>query len=419
METASIKQLENLRMKLIKWQVNRTYNISQFYRCKFKKNHFHPSQLKNLDDIKKVPFTTREELEVSFKEILCVPFSQVATIRQTSGTTGIPLTVAHSKKDLETVAEAYARKLTYHGVTKRDVIQITTPYGLWQGAWSIHSGAEKIGACILPVGPGDTERQVRIIKNFNTTVLYAVTNYHLRIAEIAKQMGEDLGHSSLRVGICVGERPTEQQTRILKKELGYETVVVDYGATEFPGFCVNCRTDHKFHHVWADYHLVEVVDPDTKELLPEGERGELVITTLQRESFPLIRYLTRDITCYEGFSNCDCGSNHPKINADIDRKDFMIKVRGTPVFPSRVEYILSGFEGITGRNQIIVDKRTPRQELILKAELERELSKLNAELLKEEIQRKIKRDIGITVNEILFVPFGVFDDKLVKTVVMQ
>ena len=418
-ETTPVEELQGLQIKLLRKQLRRVYEKSRFYRKKFEERGVRPSQIRSLSDIAKVPFTTREELEKNFDDILSIPMSNVATIRQTSGTTGTPLTIAHSRNDLDVIANAYARKLTYHGVTSEDVVQVTATYGLWQGAWSVHSGAEKIGCFVLPVSSGDTERQIRLLKRFGTTVLYAVTNYHFRIAEIAKQLGEDLRSSSLRMGICVAEKPTRQQMMKLKEELGYETVMIDYGATEFPGFSVHCRTNPSVHHIWADYYLVEAVDPKTHEPLQEGGRGELVITSLQREAFPLVRYLSSDITEFVGFERCDCGLTHPKIGVDIDRKDFMAKVKGTPVFPSALEHIFEKFEELTGRSQVVVDKRTPKQEAILKVEVRSEVPKVTQGLLKRRIRHEIKSRVGVTVDDVIFVPFGTFEDKMKKSIVIE
>lgn len=417
-QKASIEDLKRLQLELLRRQIRHAYRNSVFYRRKFRESGVNNPHTKSLEDIEKFPFTTREELERNFKNVLSVPFSEVATVRITSGTTGLPMTIAHTKKDIENIAQASARKLTYHGVRNKDVIQITAGYGMWQGAWSVHWGAERIGACVIPVGAGDTERQIRIIKQFKTTVLYGVTNYHFRIAEVAKKLGESLTDYNLKLGICVAERPTEQQIEILKKELGYKNVAIDYGATEFPGFSVHCEKNRDFHHVWADYYLVEVVDPKTHEPLEEGERGELAITSLQREAFPLIRYLSRDITRYVGFENCACGMSHPRLETNIDREDFMTKIRGVPVFPSQVEFILSKFPELTGRCQIIADKRTPKHNATLKVEVNAVLSQIATKTMKEEIVDQIRNKIGVTFNEVIFVPFGTFEDKFKKAVVL-
>lgn len=417
-QEASAEELRKLQLKLLKKQVKRVYENSAFYRRKFKEAGVKPSQIRNLGDIAKLPFTSREELEANFHEVLAVPFSDVATIRMTSGTTGRPLRIAHTQRDVEIVAEASARKLTYHGVTKGDVVQVTASYGLWQGAWSVHWGAEKIGACIIPIGPGDTERQILMIKQLGTTVLYGVTNYHFRILEVAKALGEDLRNYSLRIGICVAEKPSKEQISQLEKGFGYEKVAIDYGATEFPGFSVHCEEERDFHHVWADFYLVEVVDPETHELLGEGERGELVITSLQREAFPLIRYLSRDITDYAGFEKCSCGMSHPKVGVDVDRADFMAKIRGVIVFPGHVEAILGKFSELTGRCQIIVDKRTPKQEASLKVETNKVLSGALQKSIKEKLIEEVKSRVGVTFNEVIFVPNGTFEGKFRKTVVI-
>lgn len=417
-QTASIEDLKRLQLKLLKRQVRRVYESSRFYRRKFKEAGVKPAQIKSLDDITKLPLTSREELEANFHDVLAVPMSKVATIRMTSGTTGRPLRIAHTQKDIGMITEASARKLTYHGVTDKDIVQVTAAYGLWQGAWSVHWGAEKIGACVIPVGPGDTERQILIIKQLGTTVLYGVTNYHFRILEVAKALGEDLIDYNLRIGICVAEKPTKEQISMLKKGFGYEKVAIDYGATEFPGFSVQCEEgDH--HHVWADFYLIEVVDPETHEPLGEGERGELVITSLQREAFPLIRYLSRDITEYVGFEKCACGMSHPKVGVNIDREDFMTKIRGVTVFPGHIEVVLSKFPELTGRCQIIADKRTPKHEATLKVETSQDLSETMQKSIREKIVEEVKNRVGVTFNEVIFVPNGTFKGKFRKTIVIM
>jgi phenylacetate-CoA ligase len=298
----AIDKLRDQQLFLLKKQLKRVYDKSPYYRAKFQKFGFKPSDITCIDDIRKVPLTTRDELERNYESILAVPHSRVATIRMSSGTTGSPLKIAHTKKDVNMIASASARRLKYYGATNQDVVQITSAYGLWQGAWSMHWGAEKIGACVLPVGPADSERQILLIKQFGTSILYGATNYHLRILEVAKSLGEDLSKYNLRTAICVAEKPTATQSQILKKECGYEKVISDYGATEFPGFSVNCSSDPSLHHIWSDYYIVEVVDPETHESLEEGQKGELAITSLQREAFPLIRYLSRDLTTYFGYN---------------------------------------------------------------------------------------------------------------------
>lgn len=417
-QKASESELKRLQLKLLKEQMRFVYENSKFYRSKFKESGVNNLQIRSLEDIQKLPFITREELEKEFWNVLSVPFSDISTIRMSSGSTGLPLAIAHTQKDIDNYAEASARKLTYHGVTGKDVLQVTSAYGLWQGAWSVHWGAEKIGACVIPVGAGDTERQIRIIRQFKSTVLYGVTNYHLRIAEVAKSMGQSLSDYNLRLGICVAERPTKQQIEILKKELGYEKVVLDYGATEFPGFSVNCDCSD-FHHVWADYYLVEVVDPQTHELCGEGEKGELVITSLQRKGFPLVRYLSRDVTTFMGFAECECGMSHPKVGIDIDREDFMTKIRGVPVFPSQIEIILDRFPELVGKCQITVDKRTPQQEASLKVEMRKLLEQSDKRSLALQIIEEVKNRVGISFNEVVFVPSGTFDAKYQKSVIIK
>lgn len=417
-QASSIEDLKSLQLRLLQLQVRRVYENSSFYRGKFEKAGFEPSDIRSLKDIAKIPLTTREELEQSSSDVLAVPYDEIATVRLSSGTTGHPLRVAHTQKDVDMIAEASARRLAYHGVTKKDVIQITSAYGLWQGAWSMHWGAEKIGACVIPIGPADTERQILLMKQLKTTVLYAATNYHFRILEVAKAIGEDLHKYNLKAAFCVAEKPTRMQINTLRREFGYKKIIIDYGATEFPGFSVNCSEDEDVHHVWADYYLIEVVNPVTHELLDDGKKGELVITSLQREAFPLMRYLSRDVTTYFGFEKCSCGMSHPKISSDIDREDFMTKIRGVTVFPSHVEFLLSKLEGLTGKCQIIVDKRTPKHVTSVRVETGINFSPASERLLKETIISEVKNRVGITFNEVVFVPEGQLESKFRKVIVL-
>jgi phenylacetate-CoA ligase len=415
----TIDKVRVQQLILLKNQLSRVYETSPYYRAKFQQANFKPSDITCLDDIRKVPFVTRDDLEKNFESILAVPRSQVATIRMSSGTTGSPLKIAHTKNDIEMIANASASRLTYHGATNKDVIQITSAYGLWQGAWSMHWGAEKIGACIMPIGPADTERQILLIKQFGTSILYAATNYHFRILEVAKSVGEDLSGYNLSMAICVAEKPTKTQIDILKKECGYKKVISDYGATEFPGFSVNCSSNPSLHHIWPDYYLVEIVHPETHEPLEDGQKGELAITSLQREAFPLVRYLSRDLTTYFGLHECQCGLCCPTISADIDREDSMTKIRGVTVFPSHVEFLLSKFPGITGRNQIIVDKRTPAHEATLRVEVINSLSADLQKNLRHQILSDMKTRIGLSFNELAFVKQGDLENKFKKIIVIS
>jgi phenylacetate-CoA ligase len=416
-QAASVTDLRALQLRLLKRQVHFAFENSRFYHRKFKEAGVGVPRIRSLDDVQKLPFTSREELERNFWTVLSVPFSEVSTLRMSSGSTGLPLAVAHTQRDVENYAEASARKLTYHGVTGKDVVQVTSAYGLWQGAWSVHWGAEKVGACVIPVGAGDSERQIRVIKQFRSTVLYGVTNYHLRIAEVARALGEVLSDYSLWLGVCVAEKPSGQQVDVLKREFGYEKVALDYGATEFPGFSVNCEQGD-FHHVWADYYLIEAVDPESHEPCEDGEKGELAITSLQREAFPLIRYLSRDVTEFLGFEKCSCGMAHPRVGVEIDREDFMTKIRGVPVFPGQVELMLGRFSELTGKCQLVVDKRTPQHEASLKVEMQGVLSQVERRTIARAIVEEVKNRVGVTFNDVVFVPAGTFAAKYKKALVV-
>ena len=416
--TSKNQKIHLLQLELLKCQLKRIYKESKFYREKFKKACVSPDALKSLNDIKKFPFLTREEIQEHFCDILSVPPSKLLMTIQTSGTTaGNPLTMAHTKKDIEMIAETKAKEFKLYGISKYDVAQVALPYGLWQGAWSTHWGLNKIGTQIVPTGAGKTERQIQIMRHFGITVLFATPNYLLRIAQVFSDMRMKKNSLCLRIAVCVAGKLTGIHSKLIKDILGVKKIFIDYGATEFPAFCAQCPVHLKYHHIWPDNYLVEIVDPDTLTPLPEGSKGELVVTSLKKEALPLIRYLSRDITRYTSPSQCACGLDLPKIDADIDRKDFMIKVRGLPLFPGQVEKLIEGTPGLTGRLQIVVDKRIPRETLSIN--LERDRHSFVAAQVENKIREYISKYIGIKVNTINFVPEGTFADKFRKTIVLK
>ncbi|MFO0795390.1 MAG: AMP-binding protein [Candidatus Brocadiaceae bacterium] len=412
---------QTLQFELLKKQIQRVFHKSKFYRDKFSRTMVTPDDIKSIEDIHKLPFTTREELQNNFDHILSVSSDEIKMFIQTSGTTsGSPLTLAHTKNDINMIAESKKRELSLYGVTRQDVAQVTLPYGLWQGAWSTHWGLEEIGSCIIAIGPGDTERQLNLMRKFGTTVLFATPNYHLRIAEILKKTQVNKNDLSLRVGVSVAGKLSNQQIDMLKQEMGYESVYIDYGATEFPGFCTQCPANAESHHIWSDNYFVEIVDPETHQPLPEGTRGELVITSLRKEATPLIRYLSRDIsTLYHSNVECECGLTHPKIDADICREDFMVKIRGATLFPGQIERLVEEIFGVTSNVQIVVDRRQPSEILTLNIEANNCLSEATTEDIKGKILRYTKTFTGISVNKINFVPVGTFGNKYQKSVVIK
>jgi phenylacetate-CoA ligase len=412
---------QTLQSELLKSQIQRLFRNSKLYQEKFSKAGVGPDDIKGIEDLPKLPFLTREELQGNFDHILSVSPDQIQIIIQTSGTTfGSPLTLAHTRNDIEMIAAAKKRELMLYGVTHKDVAQVTLPYGLWQGAWSTHWGLNEIGACIMATGASSTERQIDLMKRLGTTVLFATPNYHLRIAEVFKQMKHDKNDFSLRLGICVAGKLTHQQGEILKSELGYKKICIDYGATEFAGFCTQCPVNPEIHHIWSDNYLVEIVDPETHQPLPEGVRGELVITSLRKEACPLIRYLSRDMTTlYSVNERCACGLMDPRIDANICREDFMVKVRGIPLFPGQIEHFVKDIPGLTGNIQIVLDKRLPSESIGLNIETDGGLSEEGSKDISGKILRYMKTFLGITVNNINFVPNGTFGDKFKKSVVIE
>jgi phenylacetate-CoA ligase len=366
-ETIGRKALEELQLKRLKQTVRQAYKNIPFYKEYFSKLNIKPNDITSLKDIRNLPFTTREDLRDNYPfGMLAVSKEHIVRLHTSSGTTGKPKAIFFSKKDVDRAAELIARCLIMTGIKKDDVLQNMMTYGLFTGALVMHYGAEKVGVLVIPAGPGNTKRQIALMQDFKTTTLHLTPSYALYLASIMGNEGivpkRDL---SLRRAY-LGSEPYSEETRDkIEKFFGID-VYNSYGLSEMngPGVAFECAEKNGMH-LWEDNFIMEIIDPDTDEKVPEGEKGELVLTTLCREAMPILRYRTRDIVMIIP-GRCKCGRTHRRISRIIGRSDDMIIIRGVNIFPQQIERVLMGIKAVAQNYQIVLeafDKITVRVEI--------------------------------------------------------
>ena len=355
-ETMSRSELSSLQEELLGRQVATVYDSVPFYRQAFRARGIKPSDISSLEDLASLPFTRKSAFRDNYPfGLLAVPRQQLARIHASSGTTGKPTVVAYTKGDMDIWREVCARNLAAAGVTDEDTVQIAMGYGLFTGGLGWHQASEHLGATVVPMSSGNTHRQIMLIQDFGTTVFCCTPSYAIFVAEKAEEMGVDLSESKLRVGIHGAEPWSEGMSREIRARLGLDPIDT-YGLSEIigPGVSGEC-TYHCGMHINEDHFLVEIIDPDTEESLPYGERGELVVTTLTKEALPVIRYRTGDITRLDP-APCACGRTLARMEKVSGRTDDMLIVRGVNVFPSQIETVLLQVEGVQPHYLIIVDR---------------------------------------------------------------
>jgi len=395
------KELEEIQLKRLKWAVRHAYDNVPFYRKKFKELGVHPDDIKKLDDIAKLPFTTKEDLRDNYPfGLFAVPKEKIVRIHTSSGTSGKPKVVGYTANDLENWINLCARCLYMVGIRSSDVFQNMVSYAMFTGGLGFHYAAERIGAMVVPSGTGNTKRQIQFMIDFGTTAIHCTPSYALHIKEVAESMEIDPKELNLRIG-CFGAEPWSESLR-KKLEDAFDIKAYDsYGLSEMngPGVAFECEEQNGLH-IWIDHYVVEVIDPETGERLSEGEKGELVLTPLTKEALPLIRYRTGDIT-YLMDDECSCGRTHPKIHRIIGRSDDMVIVRGINVFPSQIEHVLMQMPEVGDNFQIVLTKRGALDEITVRVEVKDEvftgeLADLNE--LRSRIQERLREEIGLRVN---------------------
>ena len=338
----SRKEIEELRNRRFRAVVRYAFWRSPLYRRKFREERIDVDKIKGVDDLSKLPFTTKQELRESYPlKAVAVPREEIVRIQMSGGTTGQPVIVPYTRRDVEQWKEMMLRAFYLAEITSKDVIQITPAFGLWNGGFGFHFAAEAINAFVIPIGPGNTRNQVKFMKDFGTTVLCATASYPIRIAEVAEEMGIDVAELPVKKLILGAEPWSEEMRREIERAFNARTYDIP-GLTEMGGVGTvgfECP-ERKGLHMWEDQYIVEVIDPETGEVLEEGEEGEVVYTSLNREALPLIRYRSGEVSEVIG-NDCECGIRHVKIKRIRGRVDDMVIYRGVKFYPSDVERILA------------------------------------------------------------------------------
>ncbi len=403
MDRGELKKLQSER--LVK-MVSYVYHNVPYYREKMQKAGVEPGDIRGLEDIEKLPFTTYEDLNKAYPfGLAAVPKSELVRVHASSGTTGKPKIAVYTRRDIDTWSECAARCLTMAGVTRDDVIQVGYGYGLFTGGLGAHYGAEYVGALVLPMSTGNTKKLIDMMIDCGATAIACTPSYLLHVAEDLQKAGL-VDKIKLKTAICGAEPWTNEMRASIEKQLGIKAYDI-YGLTEIlgPGVAADCDA-HAGLHIWEDHFLPEILDPATLKAVPEGQSGELVITTLTKEGMPMIRYRTKDLTSLET-SKCSCGRTMARIQRFKGRTDDMLIIRGVNVFPSQVEAALLTIDGTTPHYMIIVDRVDNADTFEVQVEVDErffsdEVSKL--ENLSKQINAKLREALGLNAKVSLVQP---------------
>ncbi len=389
-------EMADLQLKRLRWSVTHAYNNSEFYRKRMDGAGVHPEEIRSLDDLRRLPFTDKSDIRDNYPfGIRAVPFEDIVRLHASSGTTGKRTVALYTRKDIDDWTEMFARCYRTAGVTPQDRVQITPAYGLWTAGISFQLGAERLGAMVIPVGPGNTDLQLELMEDFQTTVITGTSSYGLLLGEevAARGLRPKL---ALRIGIFGSERWSDAMRRRIEELLGIESFDI-IGMTELygPGIGIDCPA-HSGVHYWSDYFIFEIIDPATLEPVPPGEYGEIVATTLTKEAMPMIRYRTHDISRFIP-GPCDCGSPYPRIDRILGRTDDMFKFHGVAIFPSTIDTIISQHEGVSSEYQIVLQRELGRDTMTIRVERDPASSLPDADITAS-LQQLIKSRVGVTVN---------------------
>ena len=409
MESMPVDKMKELQLERLKWSIKHAYDNVPFYKKKFEKAGFHPDQFKSLDDMRRIPFLTKQDMRDNYPYgLFAVPLSRVVRVHASSGTTGNATVVGYTKSDVNVFAEVVARSLVSYGVTENDVVQVAYGYGLFTGGLGLHYGSEKLGALTVPMSGGNTPRQLMLMKDFGTTVLGSTPSYALNIADFIEKNMPDfkIESTKLRIGVFGAEPWTEEMRSEIESRLKIDAYDI-YGLSEVigPGVSAEC-SQKKGLHVFEDHFYVEIINPDTGEILPEGEKGEIVYTSLTKEAFPGIRYRSRDITrLYH--DSCKCGRTLVKMDKVSGRSDDMLIIRGVNVFPSQIESVLMGFEGTEPHYQIVVDRKGSMDDIEVMVEVNEKIFSDEIKVmnnLSKNIADRFRSSLGISAKITLVEP---------------
>lgn len=395
------EELAKLQLARLQNTVSRVGNHVPFYRTKFKEMGIDFENLKSLDDLKRLPFTYKQDLRDNYPYgLFAVPLREVVRVHSSSGTTGQATVVGYSKNDIQMWSDMVARILCGAGVTADDVIQIAFGYGLFTGGFGLHYGAERLGASVIPISAGNTKRQIQIMRDFKTTALVCTPSYALKMVDVMMDAGINPNGLSLKYGLFGAEPWSEGMRQELNEKLGIRATD-NYGLSEImgPGVAGECHVSHGLH-INEDNFLYEILDPDTLEPVKPGEVGELVITTLTKEAFPVIRYRTRDLTRLIP-EPCPCGRTFDRLHRMLGRTDDMLIIKGVNVFPMQIESVLCEIKGTAPHYRIIVDRENHEDKITVMVEVFNEIffdaMKRQEEMINT-IKRKLASELGIGVN---------------------
>ena len=392
------KDLERLQLERLRSTLERVAKVP-CYKDKFAASGISPGDIHSLDDMAKLPFTTKEDLRQNYPYgMFAVPMRDVVRIHSSSGTTGKPTVVGYSRKDLDDWSGLVARFMTAAGVLPEDIVHIAFGYGLFTGAFGLHYGAELIGSAVIPMSGGNTERQIMILKDYEATALVCTPSYALTLADRIQKMGHDpRTYLSLKVGLFGGEPWSEELRREIEERLSI-VATDNYGLSEIvgPGVAGECLCK-KGMHIFEDHFIPEIIDPETGKVLPEGEKGELVLTNIVQEAIPLIRYRTRDITRLH-YDKCDCGRTMVRMEKTMGRSDDMLIIKGVNVFPTQIEEVLFQVEGCEPHYQLIVEREGTLDTLEVQVEVNEniffdEMRKQRAFV--EMLEKRLATNIGL------------------------
>jgi len=399
--------IRHVQSERLRETVERVYFNVPYYRNKMQEAGIGPESIRSIDDIAKLPYTTKQDLRDNYPfGLFAVPMSEIVRVHASSGTTGKPTVVGYTRNDISTWSEVMARTLTSAGANRNDFIQVAYGYGLFTGGLGLHYGGEKIGASVIPISGGNTVRQIQLMHDFGSTVLACTPSYALFLAEAIQESGINRNDLKLRVGVFGAEPWTENMRREIEDKLRIKAIDI-YGLSEVigPGVASECQVQEGLH-INEDHFYPEIIDPDTLRVLPEGSTGELVFTTITKEGLPLIRYRTRDLTRLT-YKRCTCGRTMVRMEKCLGRSDDMLIIRGVNLFPSQVETVLLEMSEIKPHYLLIVDRVNNLDTLELKVEVDEaffqdKISQL--ESLRQKLQNNLENSLGLGIKVTLVEP---------------
>jgi len=400
-------KLREVQSERLRDTIERVYFNVPFYRRKMQELGLGPESIQTIDDITKLPFTTKDDLRDNYPfGLFALPMSEIVRLHASSGTTGKPTVVGYSRRDIGTWSEVMARTLTAAGATRHDFIHVAYGYGLFTGGLGLHYGGEKIGASVIPVSGGNTKRQLQLMQDFGSTILACTPSYALYLAEAIEESGIKRSDLKLRAGVFGAEPWTENMRREIEEKLQIKAIDI-YGLSEIigPGVASECLFQHGLH-INEDHFYPEIINPETLEVLPPGQTGELVFTTITKEGLPLIRYRTRDLTRLH-YEKCECGRTLVRMEKCLGRSDDMLIIRGVNVFPSQIESVLLEMSEIKPHYLLIIDRINNLDEIEIQVEVEEQFfqDKIGQLMsLKQKIQNNLESSLGLSVKVTLVEP---------------